>query len=238
MDARVVRPAGGLVRTVTEGLAERIPELSPGPSAELPRLPGPPTLPGTPGSPGVPDLPGEPSVPALPDVPGAPELPELPDVPAAPAVPGHPLPTLVTPAPQPGSPAPQPGSPAPQPASPAVPSAGDGHTPDRRGGAVAGTDVHGPRADVVPEASAHGGAHRQRAASPSDHVPVHRAPAGEPDGALGNRSAADSGTSRHGDVQAVTPDHRAAPRFVPGTTVSADAAGIQDRYRDVPVSPA
>ncbi|MDN0195229.1 hypothetical protein [Streptomyces sp. S.PNR 29] len=84
-DVRVVRPAGDLARSVTEGLAEAV--------RSLPSLPGSPSA----GLPGLPTLPGEPTLP------GAPGLPGLPSPPALPSPPGQPLPTPVTPAPHPGS---------------------------------------------------------------------------------------------------------------------------------------
>ncbi|MEV6959171.1 hypothetical protein AB0M97_08190 [Streptomyces sp. NPDC051207] len=68
-------------------------------------------------------------------------------------------------------------------------------------------------------------------------TPLQQAPGGEPDGALGSRAAADGGSSRYGDPQAVSPVQRAPFRLAPGAAVSVDAAGTRDRYRDIPVFP-
>ncbi|MBQ1090183.1 hypothetical protein [Streptomyces sp. B93] len=69
-------------------------------------------------------------------------------------------------------------------------------------------------------------------------APPHRhAPAGEGDGALGNRSAADSGSSRHGDAYAVTVERRAPVRLPPGAAAVVVADGTRERYRDIPLFP-
>ncbi|MEU9640680.1 hypothetical protein [Streptomyces sp. NPDC048188] len=105
---------------------------------------------------------------------------------------------------------------------------------------------YGPRsgpgtAPVTPTApTAHTGAHRAASerTGPTGYAPVRPVPGGDPDGALGTASGADHGTPRHGDACAVTPQYRIAFRLVPGTPERADAAGLRESYRDIPVSPA
>ncbi|MGV9282559.1 hypothetical protein [Streptomyces sp. NPDC003730] len=105
---------------------------------------------------------------------------------------------------------------------------------------------YGPRsgpgtAPVTPTAStAHAGAHRAASerTGPTGYAPVRPVPGGDPDGALGTASGADHGTPRHGDACAVTPQYRIAFRLVPGAPERADAAGLREPYRDIPVSPA
>ncbi|MBT2421413.1 hypothetical protein J7F01_00510 [Streptomyces sp. ISL-22] len=74
--------------------------------------------------------------------------------------------------------------------------------------------------------------------APSGYAPAHQAQAEHPGGVLGNRSAGDSGSSRHGDAHAVALHQRAPLRLIAGVVVRVDADGIQDRHRDIPVSPA
>ncbi|MFH9003893.1 hypothetical protein ACH4E5_11720 [Streptomyces afghaniensis] len=62
-------------------------------------------------------------------------------------------------------------------------------------------------------------------------------PADRPDGRLGNRSSADSGTSRHGDAYAVTPSDRVPPRLLSGVAARSCTAGTRDSHRDIPVFP-
>ncbi|MFE9704904.1 hypothetical protein [Streptomyces sp. NPDC005930] len=105
---------------------------------------------------------------------------------------------------------------------------------------------YGPRsgpgtAPVTPPVpTAHAGAHRAASerTGPTGYAPVRPAPGGDPDGALGTASGADHGTPRHGDACAVTPLCRIAFRLVPGAPERADAAGLREPYRDIPVSPA
>ncbi|MDV9175338.1 hypothetical protein R6V09_35160 [Streptomyces sp. W16] len=70
-------------------------------------------------------------------------------------------------------------------------------------------------------------------------APVPQVPGGDSGsgGALGNQSALDSGGCRHVDVHAVSPDHRAPLRLVPGVAARADVGEARDRYRDVLVFP-
>ncbi|MYS30228.1 hypothetical protein GTW38_25555, partial [Streptomyces sp. SID7804] len=75
-------------------------------------------------------------------------------------------------------------------------------------------------------------------AAPTEPVPAPHAPADHPDGTAGQRPAADNGSPRHGDAQAVTAFHRPPLRLVPGALARVEATGTRDRYRDVPVSPA
>ncbi|WP_405696038.1 hypothetical protein OHA99_14230 [Streptomyces coelicoflavus] len=72
----------------------------------------------------------------------------------------------------------------------------------------------------------------------TEDAPGRPSPTGDPDGSLGAVSGADQGTSRHGDVRAVTPLHRITFRILPGAPERADAAGVREPYRDIPVSPA
>ncbi|MFD7134994.1 hypothetical protein [Streptomyces sp. NPDC059894] len=88
-------------------------------------------------------------------------------------------------------------------------------------------------AHVCVHRDAHAGAVSARAG----HLPAHRAPAGHPDGALGNAPVVDSGSARHGDAHAVTLSDRVPLRLVPGSAVRAGAAETRDRYRDIPVFP-
>jgi hypothetical protein len=69
------------------------------------------------------------------------------------------------------------------------------------------------------------------------HAPADEAPADRPDGTLGNRSSADSGSPRHGDAYAVTLTHRAPLRLVPGTSARCETAGTRDSRRDVQLFP-
>ncbi|MDO0912371.1 hypothetical protein QQM39_16405 [Streptomyces sp. DT2A-34] len=226
------------MRTVTESLTEgragvqaKVPPL-----ASLPALPTLPVLPTAPESPAWPSTPGL-EFPGLPELPGT-ELPgtdlpgtnlpgtDLPgtDLPALPAAPGQTLPVPVTGTPQPGPPAPASGA------------GRDGE--GRRTGKEAASVVFGPRfvaevtASHTPVAD---GAHRGATAG---YAPVRPAPIDHPSGVLGNRSAGDSGTSRHGDAHAVSLNQRAPLRLVPGAAARVDADETQDRHRDIPVSPA
>ncbi|MEU1480160.1 hypothetical protein [Streptomyces sp. NPDC005760] len=203
----LVEPVGDLVETVTTGLTGTV------------GIPAQPTLPGWPTMPSFPEAP---SWPTLPTVPGAPTVPGLPGIPGQtlPAPAPAPVPAPVTSAPQ----HPQPGDHA------ADKPAGDKRSAD--GGAAYGPRFggHGTVTQTVPHPSAH------RTASTA-HAPAHQAPSDNPGGALGGKSAVDSGPSRHGDAHAITLDHRAPLRLVPGAAASVDAAGTRDRHRDIPVFP-
>ncbi|MCM1937947.1 hypothetical protein NC239_06925 [Streptomyces sp. G3] len=72
----------------------------------------------------------------------------------------------------------------------------------------------------------------------TEYAPAHPGPTGDPDGALGTASGADQGAPRHGDARAVAPQPRIMFRLVPGAPERADAAGVREPYRDIPVSPA
>lgn len=171
----------------------------------------------------------------------APSLPALPTVPAPPELSTqHSLPSLPSPVVDP--PVPQ------QPGGPGVSSprtASGGHEGTKaRAVSRAGTGHHatvtasyGPRVMTgvsLPFTRASVDGHRavDRVGTPS-----RPAPGGDPGGVLANRAAVDSGTSRHADAHAVTPDHLAPLRLTPGVTARVDASGTRDRYRDVPVFP-
>ncbi|WP_030597638.1 hypothetical protein [Streptomyces fulvoviolaceus] len=160
-------------------------------------------------------------LPSLPESPSWPSLPTLPELPGLPLFPVETLPAPVTSAPQP-----QPGGGA----EPAAEEQGAEHLGKS-------SDTYGPRFvayGTATDTTADTSAHR---AAPSAYAPVHQAPADAPGGALGNRPAVDNGTSRHGDVHAVTTDHRAPLRLVPGAAAGVSAAGTRDRHRDIPVFP-
>ncbi|MEU6302311.1 hypothetical protein [Streptomyces chartreusis] len=209
---RVVEPVGGIVRTVTQDLAAGLAEVQ----AALPPLASMPSLPTAPET-TWPSWPGWelPAVPGIPDLPGA-------DVPA---LPGQTLPAPVTGTPQPGSDA---------------PGSQDGRAPKGRTGKEA-DGVHGSDLGVdgtaFPARAATG--HGHRIALPGHaHAPARQAPADHPGGAAGYHAVGDSGTPRHGDAHAVSVDRRVALRLVPGSAARAEADAIQDRHRDIPVSPA
>lgn len=261
----LVDTVGQAVGAVAEGLGAQHLELPPLESLPLvPPLPdgtsGLPGLPGTglPGLPGAglpgPGVPGDPGIPGLPDdpaVPGPPEATVPPEAPVPPKVPvpvlpdasvlpDHLLPGHLLPAPIASAP-PQDGLGA----EPSVPHASAPAADRRAPSATTATTAvmatpavtalvpaHGtqcrqiPRDDALP-----GGGHR--AATPGGS-----APAGDPDSALGNRSAADHGTPRHGDAHAVTVHHQVPLRLQPGAVARAAAAGTRDRHRDIPLFPA
>ncbi|MBC7273237.1 MAG: hypothetical protein H5T76_31830 [Streptomyces sp.] len=180
----------------------------------------------------------------LPEAPAVPELPELSELPEEPV--------RILPAAESES---GPGSGS-RSGSEAASGAKDGDSSsaadagagsDRPVSAVTG-QLHGPHAHSVgPEAAvgavgvprdveaSHGHGRMADGAAPA---PPHRhAPAGEGDGALGNRSAADSGSSRHGDAYAVTVERRAPVRLLPGAAAVVVADGTRERYRDIPLFP-
>jgi hypothetical protein len=206
----LVQPVGDLLDTVTTGLTETV---------GIPAGSTPPGWPTPPEWPTLPSFPESPSWPSLPTVPGAPTVPGLP---------GTPVQTLPAPAPVTSAPQPQPGDHV------ATKSAGDE-------GSEAGGAEYGPRLaghSTVTEPVTRSSTHRTRSATPSTaHAPAHQAPSDNSGGALGGKSAVDNGSSRHGDAHAITPDHRAPLRLVPGAAASVEAAGTRDRHRDIPVFP-
>lgn len=161
--------------------------------------------------PPVSSSPALPSLPALPLVSDLPELPGLPALPGLPSLPGRTLPAPVGQAPAQGS---------------AVSPAPVGHAPGDQETA-AGTAPHGP---VGSGTDGSNGVGHRVAPARTGHgsVPAPHGPAGDRNGGA---------SSRHGDAHAVTPYHRVPLRLVPGSAVRSDAAGTQDRYRDVPVFP-
>ncbi|MFE1946514.1 hypothetical protein [Streptomyces massasporeus] len=68
-------------------------------------------------------------------------------------------------------------------------------------------------------------------------TPAHHPAGGRPDGALGNRSLADGGSSRYGDVHAVTPGLRAPLTLVAGLVARTDAADARGSHQDIPLFP-
>ncbi|OQD52600.1 hypothetical protein BM536_031085 [Streptomyces phaeoluteigriseus] len=205
---RVVKPVG----EVLEGLGDKLMGTRVTPVVSLP---------------GVSELPTLPPLGSLPDLPDSPSLPSMPPLPSLPSLPSPPsLPTL---------PVSQPGLTLP------APVASDPGQDSGTVEAAAPQSSYGPRG-VVSEASmgpvAHsGGPQRAGQAATGGHAPVRGTPAGVPDGALGSASLLDSGGSRHADAHAVTPYHRMPVLLVPGSAVDVDAAGVRDRYRDIPVFP-
>jgi hypothetical protein len=174
----------------------------------------------------LPVLPGLSEMPGLPEVPGVPARPSLPELPELPV---QTLP-VTTPT---------------QPEAPAAGSSdgdgdggGGGHDSARRSGEAAAALFHGPPSVAgSPTTGTAARAGGQRAAQAA-HLPVQQAPDGDSGGAPGNRSTADSGSSRHADAHAVSLDQRAPVRLVAGAAAQSDAAVTRDRHRDIPVSPA
>ncbi|MFG1669802.1 hypothetical protein [Streptomyces sp. Y7] len=206
---QVVRPVGDVVRTVTGDLAAGLAEVQ----AMVPPLAALPSLPTAPET-TWPSWPGWelPAFPGIPDLPGA----------GVPVLPGQTLPAPITGTPQPGSDA---------------PGSSDGRAVKGRTGKET-NGVQGPRfgSDGTGfHAPAAGHAHRT---APSGYAPTRQAPSDHPGGAAGNHAVGDSGTPRHGDAHAVSLSRRVAVRLVPGPAASAEADAIQDRHRDIPVSPA
>jgi hypothetical protein len=223
VDERVLRPVGELAGTVTG----RLDEATPG---QLPTLPA------------LPALPALPSLPALPTLPGPEQTAPLPELPHLPGAPEQPLPEPSTPAPRPDASTPWPDAPEED-----EPKGPDG--PSGTPGPVAGPVAHGPEPARAVGATHDDHGHRparnavrdavragSTAPAPAPHAPG--APAGQPDGTTGSRSAVDHGTPRHGDACTVTAHHRPPLRLVPGVAERAEATGARDPYRDVPVSPA
>ncbi|MFB7740238.1 hypothetical protein ACFC08_39245 [Streptomyces sp. NPDC056112] len=170
-----------------------------------------------------------------------------PEVPALPVVPGLPASLPLQPQTGPVASAPQ-ARPQQRPGGANLPTSG-GHTstPTTRTAQSVTTSsaaAYGPR--YTGATSGTGGAavhvrpHRAPRAglvAPLAPIPAHQGPVGGPDGVLGDHAAADSGTSRHGDAQAVTVPERATSRLVPGAAARAAALGARDRHQTVPVFP-
>lgn len=209
VETHVVRPVGDVVEVVGS-VTEGLSEV---PSSAWPSRPGT-ELPEFRGLPGA-DLPAFPAVPTVPTVPA---------VPTAPAVPAQTLPAPVTPASQPGLEAPE---------------SSDGRDDAGRSGKDAAV-VYGPWfvAGVGATASHAPASSGTHSSAPSGYAPVQQVPVEHPGGVQGNRSAGDSSTPRHGDAHAVSLNPRAPLRLVPGAAARVEADGIQDRHRDIPVSPA
>ncbi|MEU9217243.1 hypothetical protein AB0D47_11980 [Streptomyces sp. NPDC048376] len=210
----VVRPVGDAVETVSEAVAR------PGPSG-----PSRPTDPSDSSDPA--DVPDLTDVPALTDLPGLADLPGLTD---PSGLSGR-------------SPSAAPGPQAePAPVTPDASGAADpADAADARVVEGAGSPAplvgYGPRPGAGPAPDAHTLTHRTGTAH-TEYAPARPAPTGDPDGALGTASGADQGTPRHGDTRAVTPQLLLTFRLVPGAPERADAAGVREPYRDIPVSPA
>ncbi|MZG12679.1 hypothetical protein GTY44_04105, partial [Streptomyces sp. SID5914] len=107
------------------------------------------------------------------------------------------------------------------------------------GGGSAPVVGYGPESGVGAAPDAHARTPRAAGSGHTEYAPAHPAPhgdPGDPDGALGTASGADQGTPRHGDTRAVAPQYRFTFRLVPGAAERADAAGVREPYRDIPVS--
>ncbi|WP_141206582.1 hypothetical protein [Streptomyces griseorubiginosus] len=207
----VVRPVGDLVETVTTGLTETV------------------------GLPPVQSLPEVPPLPTLPSFPDLPQSPSWPTVPTAPQLPSAPSLPIPAPAP-PAASAPQPGA---GDHSQAEPAEGG---PSTSSGAAYGPWFTGR--DSLTESAVIGSAHHDSPQHASGHrtdststAPAHQPPSDGQGGALSGKPAVDNGSARHGDAHAVTLDHRAPLRLVPGAAADVDAAGTRDSHRDIPVFP-
>ncbi|GHF85060.1 hypothetical protein [Streptomyces griseosporeus] len=183
-------------------------------TSQLPELPSAPALPN------VPDLPSAPALPQLPDLPSVPDVPSVSDLPALPA----PVPT--TAAPHPAAPA---SAVAPATAAPAAARTAPAAAPDAMPTPARTGDFHATPAE-------HAAAPHRRAARTSNpsRLPAPHAPESN----LGSSASGDAGSSRHGDAHAVTPCPRLPVRLAAGAVARSGAAGIRDRYRDIPVFPA
>ncbi|MFF7949960.1 hypothetical protein [Streptomyces griseorubiginosus] len=209
----VVRPVGDLVATVTTGLTETV-------TTGLTETVGLPPVQSLPELPPLPSLPELPQSPSWPTVPTAPQLPSAPSLPAPAPVPAPP----VTSAPQPGA-----GDHA-----KAEPAAGE---PSTSSGAAYGPWLSGRDSltgAAVLGSTRHASGHRTDSTSTA---PAHQLPSDGQGGALSGKPAVDNGSSRHGDAHAVTLDHRAPLRLVPGAAADVEAAGTRDSHRDIPVFP-
>ncbi|MFD7461348.1 MULTISPECIES: hypothetical protein [unclassified Streptomyces] len=177
----------------------------------------------------APSLPSLPSLPRTPDDPSLPDLPELPEQPV-------PTPVDVLPEPQ------QPSEPEPESSAPAGSGDREAVPSHRADDSVKPRPQHGPHrtltattAPAPAELPADGDS--IGVGTGTGHAPAHPAPADGDNGVLGSRTAADNGSSRHGDACAVTAQHRLAPSLVPGGLARAEAGETRDRYRDIPVFP-
>ncbi|MHB9859622.1 hypothetical protein [Streptomyces sp. YIM S03343] len=217
--SQVVQPVADTVKTVTDGLSEGKVTLPSLPS--LPELPILSELPSLPGLPGAGD---EPSVPASPTVPGDSALPV-----------------------QPGQASPAPVAGTEESRRPAQTAAAHGdddrQTAGRRAPVAAAQTVapqtYGPSYTPADATPANGVARAAVGPSPrAGHAPLRQAPTGDPDGTVGNRSAAGDGASRHCDAHAAVTSVRRAPvLLVAGATACAATPGTRDRHRDIPVFP-
>lgn len=224
---QVVRPVVDTVRTVTDTVTDGLSEgrLTVPPLQSLPILSELPILS---------DLPGLSDLPSLPELPGAPDDPSLPGIPTAPTLPGD----VALPVP-PGQASPAPAADAPARRHPEQATAHDDAEPaaGRRAPAAA-PRTYGPRPVAADLTLTTGAARGTVGSGPrAGHAPPEQAPAGDPDGMAGNRSALGDGASRHFDGQAVTSNHRAPLRLAPGATARGDAPATRDRHRDIPVFP-
>ncbi|MFI1534274.1 hypothetical protein [Streptomyces anandii] len=113
------------------------------------------------------------------------------------------------------------------------------------GGLPAEASETGPRAlrgfsavAGVPGRSGSAAGHRAaRMPQAPAEAPAGQAPAGDPNGVLGDHPAGDSGAPRHGDAHAVTANHRTPVRLLSGPAARAEAPRAQDRHRDIPLFP-
>jgi hypothetical protein len=210
----VVTPVVDVVRAVAGGLTDGLAEVQ----AQVPHI----------------------SLPVLPVLSELPSLPTIPTIPSLPSPVPAPVPVPVpVPIPVPGV-----GGPVAQPPSAVQGAAVKGPVVGRgapeRVDAVAGL-AYGPQVTGVGAAGGEGvakgmGGHGGRSVR---QAPAGQLPGGDSGsgGALGNQSAVDNGGCRHADVHAVSPDHRAPARLVPGAAARADVGETRDRYRDVLVYP-
>ncbi|MFG3330765.1 hypothetical protein ACGFZZ_02070 [Streptomyces tendae] len=218
VDDRVVRPVGDAVATVAEGVG----------------LPGPTDPSGPAGVPDLIDVPDVIDLSGLSDVPdpGGQSDPSGRARPAVPDPQADPAPAVA------------------DTSSTADPSdAADAADASRAAvaegaGGPAPVVGYGPESGIGAAPDAHPRTHRAAGSAYTEYAPAHPAPhgdpgdQGDPDGALGTASGADQGTPRHGDTRAVAPQYRFTFRLVPGAAERADAAGVREPYRDIPVSPA
>ncbi|MFJ9249208.1 hypothetical protein [Streptomyces sp. NPDC101776] len=171
-----------------------------------------------------------------PSLPLLPTLPSLSTLPSVPVVPSQAVPPVQTP---PVQAPPTHTAPVPTPVRSTPQSSSGGHRTDARPAemAVGVGAAYGPRFVVAADALNAVGHAVMRHAPSVRPAPAPQVPTGDPDGALRDQQAMDSGSSRHCDVQAVTLGNRVAVRFVPGVAARAGVPETRDRYRDVPVFP-
>ncbi|MET7286067.1 hypothetical protein [Streptomyces sp. NPDC005573] len=178
-----------------------------------------------------------------------PALPGLPRGPEPSPPPVRPLPAPVVPGPARGHQAPATHAQHPAPA----PAGGLGT--ERRDAAHAGDGTAAAGSAPVPAPASYGpfrarASHRPLVAEALAHPLVRRAhrtgasaglpgcpgSGGDPAGVPG-KQAADGGSSRHGDAQALSPAARASVRLVSAGAARADATRTRERHRDIPVFP-